>query len=248
MEWLLLLVCGATLAISAYTFHKVRKIHMASYAIHEAASQTQKETLALFAQMQAYDGLMRLLQLRAPLPPLRGWAASPDFLLIIAQHVVKNKPKVIVECSSGSSTLVLARCCELNGSGHVYSLEHDPHYGNITRERLAEQGLSAWATVIDAPLIMQEKVNQPWYDLAGLPADIGPIDMLVVDGPPLESADQARYPALPLLADRFTTGSAAFLDDANRAEEKKIVARWVLEQSLKNLEHPYCEKGCAKLS
>jgi hypothetical protein len=121
MEWFLLMVFGATLVICVYTFHKVRKIHLASYAIHEAATQTQKETLALFAQVQAYDGLMRLLQFRAPLPPLRGWAASPDFLLVIAQHALKHKPKVIVECSSGSSTLVLARCCELNGGGHVYS-------------------------------------------------------------------------------------------------------------------------------
>jgi predicted O-methyltransferase YrrM len=132
--------------------------------------------------------------------------------------------------------------------GRLYSLEHDPHYANITRERLAEQRLSAWVSVIDAPLIMQKMVNQPWYDLAGLPADIRSIDMLVVDGPPMDTADQARYPALPLLADRFSEGSVVFLDDANRVEEKKIVERWVLDQPLKKLEHPYCEKGCAKLS
>ncbi len=248
MDWLILATSLITLGVSALCLYKVRKIHIATYTMTQTGEQTRQETLTLYSQVQAYDGLMRLLDLPAPLPPLRGWAASPDFLYAIARHARRVQPAVIVECSSGSSTVTLARCCQLNGKGHVYSLEHEPYYARQTRAELQIQGLSEWATVVDAPLVKRDAVPQPWYDTLGLPASLkGRVDMLVIDGPPASTAPQARYPAVPVLWDSLSPEVHIFLDDADRPEEKEAVKRWVAAHGLKEAKIP-CEKGCTVLS
>jgi predicted O-methyltransferase YrrM len=247
MEWIILAVCGVTLAISAYSFHKVRKIHLASYEIAEKVSAVQRESGVLYSQLVAWHELNRLLEFRRPLPPLRGWAASPDFLLVIAEDALQRKPEVILECSSGSTTLTLARCCEINGNGHVFSLEHDQHYAEITRERLREQGLEDWATVVDAPLISYETLGgQRWYSLEALQVN-QPIDLLVIDGPPWNTAALARYPALPMLANRLSASAIIYLDDADRDEEKSTIKRWAEEMPSLNFKKLLCEKGCAAI-
>lgn len=245
MEWLILLFCVLTLAVSAYTFHKVRKIHLVTYEINTRTTEVHRESHVLYSQLVAWHELTRLLKFRRPLPPLRGWAASPDFLLIIAQDALRFKPAVIVECSSGSTTLTLARCCELNNRGHVFSLEHDEHYAAITRRSLHEQGLEQWATVIHAPLIRYDSLQaQLWYSLTDLQLS-QPIEMLVVDGPPWHTAPLARYPALPILAGRMTADSRIYLDDAERDEERETLKRWALENPSLIVDSIACEKGCA---
>lgn len=248
MHWLTLATSLLTLGVAALCLHKVRKIHLATYTLLPSSEQTRQETLALFAQFQAYDSLMRLLDFPEPLPPLRGWAASPGFLYTIARHTRRQQPLTLLECSSGSSTLTLARCCQLNGQGHVYSLEHDAYYAQQTRLELERQGLSTWATVVDAPLVTRSDVPQPWYDTAGLPATLkGKVDMLVIDGPPASTAPQARYPAVPVLRELLSPAAVIFLDDAARPDEKEAVRRWREAYGLKE-SNISCEKGCTVLT
>ena len=247
MDWILLTVSGLTLLISAYTFHKVRRIHLATFEIREEVQKTRRETDVLYSQLAAYDELNRLLKFRWPLPPLRGWAASPDFLLEIAKDALQRRPETIVECSSGSTTLTLARCCELNGNGHVYSLEHDPEYAAETRSRLREQGLEPWATVIDAPLVAYKQLGgQFWYSLDGLVIQ-KPIDLLVIDGPPWNTAPLARYPALPMFNQMLSPTVHIFLDDADREEETATLKRWKEESVKIEIKKISNEKGAACL-
>lgn len=244
MDYLLLILLLIVLLSQALLFYKVRKIHLLSFRLMDAANDTR----ALYHQLQAYDGLMRLTRPVAPLPLLRGWAASPDLLLVLARHVLKHKPQSILECSSGSSTLVMARCCQLNGRGHVYCLEHDEHFAGQTREGLAEQGLEEWATVIHAPLVPTGESGQPWYDLSHLPGIGNKFDMLVIDGPPATTSKLARYPALPQL-DRFLSpGARVFLDDAARSEEKQILQRWQQELPQYSQVTLPLDKGAAMLT
>ena len=167
MMWILSLNFLATvlaLAFIGLTFYKVRKIHLVTYSIDQ-------ESKSLYAQIQAFHSLDKLLQLQAPLPTLRGWAASPDFLLEIAKYTLEAKPQNTLECSSGCSTIVLARCMQINDKGHVYSLEHDTTYAAITRHELERQGLTEWATIIDAPLIdISSLPTHRWYSLDKLPS------------------------------------------------------------------------------
>lgn len=185
--------------------------------------------LRLYQQIEALSGLNALIHPKVPLPPLRGWASSPDFLLELARKVIAQKPTTIVECSCGASTLVSAYACQLIGSGHVYSLEHEPKFAQETRDRLKEAGLEQWASVIDAPLEMLDITGDafPWYALTALPKLS--IDLLVVDGPPGFLRPLARYPAGPVLIPHLTSGAYVLIDDASRPDEKKMFERWLSE-------------------
>jgi predicted O-methyltransferase YrrM len=200
-----------------------------------------------FQQMQSMHSLQLLLKLNYPLASVRGWAGSPDFLLQIAKASCKAKPSNVLECSSGTSTVVLARTMQINGAGHVYSLESDPEFAEKTREELHHQGLTDFATVIDAPLVAHSVHGEhfEWYSLDKLP----PLsfDMLVIDGPPAQLNSQARYPALPLLSKHLCAGALVYLDDAARGGEQKIVSRWCEEFPAIKAEHITAEKGLVKI-
>lgn len=228
-----------------YTFHKVRKIHLMTYGIKDQIENQTLELNNIYRQIQAYDALQRKLKFEEHLPPLRGWAASPDFLLTIAEHALNNKPEIIVECSSGASTITLAQCAKLNHRGHVYSLENDAFYAEKTRAFLKKHHLDDWATVLHTPLIEIED-NRKWYDLSNIP-EIQEIDMLVIDGPPAFICPDARYPALPKLMDKLKN-AIVFLDDANRPEEKRIIERWIEEFAIGNQMAHECEKGCVSFT
>lgn len=198
-----------------------------------------------FRQLEALYGVYLDLGLKKSLPPTRRWAASPDILKQLTTYALQARPKLIVECGSGVSTIVLARCAQLNGAGHVYTLEHLPEAAEQTRRNLRQHGLEEFVTVLEAPLRNYELGGQTWswYSTEGLPE--GGIDMLFVDGPPATTQSLARYPAGPLLLARMTPGAAAFLDDANRSEEKQIVERWAREFPTFRRGQLDCEKGCA---
>ncbi len=240
----LLLIC-ASLLLCAYTLHKVRLVHLLLYELRDLSRQ---QPANLYRQLEALQGLYRELGLEKSLPGTRGWAASPDFLMLLAQHARGRRPRLVIECSSGTSTVVLARCLQLNGGGKVYSLEHDPAYAAQTRAQLQRHGLSDWAEVLDAPLKPQHfgAESWPWYDLRALPPGLT-VDMLVIDGPPQATRAMARYPAGPALFGQLARGASVFLDDAERPQEQAVLKRWQHEFPTMKLSHPPCEKGCAVL-
>jgi len=175
------------------------------------------------------------------------WSAAADFLQLIVDHALTEKTETVVECSSGATTLMLARCCERNGRGKVFSLENGAEFAANTRAELVRFGLEPWAQVIDAPLIERniEARTFQWYALDRLPER--PIDMLVIDGPPGFLQRHSRYPALPLLFDRLAEGATVFLDDAARPDEQELVAAWL--RAYPALTHRYiaAERGCSIL-
>lgn len=178
------------------------------------------------------------------LSPTREWIASPDILIELVRHVHRAKPKRIVECGSGASTVAIARALQQNGGGHIHSLDHDAKFAEITRQRLAEAGLSDFATVITAPLREQRigERTSAWYDVPKLPD--GPYDMVVVDGPPETGGTEARYPAGPALVAKLAPGGIVFIDDTQRPDEQAIAAAWVRESPGLTLENrPWFDKG-----
>ena len=239
------LFIGASVLLCCYTLHKVRLIHL---LLHTVRDEARRDNGVLFRQLEALQGLYVELGLRRSLPGTRGWAASPDFLQELARHALDEQPQLVVECSSGTSTLVLARCMQMNGAGMVYSLEHDAAYARRTRRQLQRHGLDAWAVVLDAPLKAQDFADAtwPWYDTRKLPA-ADEIDMLVIDGPPQATRALARYPAGPALFPRLAPGAAVFVDDALRRDEQAILERWAAEFPEMEQSHLACEKGAALL-
>jgi hypothetical protein len=226
--------------------HKLRRIHIKTIEAGGELRHIRAETEQVFIQIQALLSLERRLSLPRPLPPLRGWAASPDILLRLADHVLEHSVSCVLECSSGSSTLVIARCLQLRGHGHVYSLEHEPRFAQQTRERLRQFGLEQWATVLDAPLRDQPQ-GAPWYALDALPEHLPPVDLLVIDGPPASTGTHARYPALPRLIGRLAPECSIWLDDAGRDDELQVLKRWRDEFPEWKQEQFACEKGLCVL-
>lgn len=220
---------------------KVRKIHLWSYTVE---SNIINKTENVLSQIEALLGLYADLELDKSLPKTRGWAGSPDFLWYITRLTQKEKPYVVLECSSGVSTVVLAKSLKLIGCGHVYSLDHDPVFSEKTRDELRRHGLSDWATVIDAPLVGHEINGKKWmwYSLDGLPKNLS-VDLLVIDGPPTSVGYLARYPAGDLLFKFLKENATIVLDDANRVDEKKIREMWAKEFSISEVEVGPCEKG-----
>ena len=203
----------------------------------------------VIAQVEALLMLYAELNPGRGLPTTRHWAASPDFLRTIATHFHQHQPAVVLECSSGISTLVLAYCVRRQGAGHVYSLEHEAVYAQRTRDLLQSHDLNNWATVIHAelkPVTLGDWVGR-WYDVARLPSPLV-ADLLVVDGPPESTGYLARYPAMPLLHAHLSKGATVFIDDANRLDEQITVGRWLDEFSdLAAIDPVVTEKGCAVL-
>lgn len=236
------------IALSAYTFYKVRRVHLMQYDLQNQYQRFPDTLNLTYQQLQAFTVLDRRLNLTYALPPLRGWAASPDFLLLLAEHVHRQQPEVMVECSSGASTVVMAQCAKQNSKGHVFSLEHDVHYAEKTRQELIKQGLQEWATVIDAPLqdyLFAEQTYR-WYMLN---SDIKSkkIDMLIIDGPPTHLNHCARYPVGPLLLPLLNKNAVVFLDDADRSDEQEIIKNWLAEFPGLHAEKHICEKGAVSL-
>lgn len=194
-----------------------------------------------------YRSVRDRLLLHKALPVTPDWSAAPDFLHRIIDHCLENRPSRLLECSSGLTTLALARCCQLNKHGHVYSLEHGAEFAAASCAALAEYGLEKYATVLHAPLedVNLHAARYSWYSMRQLPA--GSFDMLVIDGPPGFLHRHSRYPALPLLYKHLADDCIVLLDDAARQDEKEIVALWLDE--FPSLEHEYIdlERGCSIL-
>lgn len=198
------------------------------------------------------EGLMALYARAGGLPSFprsRNWAASPDMLHGLVNLVQVRRPQIVIECSSGLSTLVLANEMRRMGRGKVISLEHEGYYADATRAMLKAHGLEDWAQVLHAPL-REVKINDwtgSWYDTSVLP-DGERAQLLVVDGPPSTTSPLARYPALPMLVSRLAPGAVVVADDADRTDERTMVERWIRDQpGLKRLAMPSCEKGCVAL-
>lgn len=194
-----------------------------------------------------YHAVRNRLQLQQALPVTPDWSAAPDFLQRIIDHCLGHKPSIVLECGSGLTTLVLARCCQMHNHGQVYSLENGPAFAAATRAVLAAFGLEQHATVVDAPLeaVSLQGAGYNWYGRRTLPA--GSIDMLVIDGPPGFLQRHSRYPALPLLHGQLAADATVFLDDAARGDEQEIVAMWL--DAFPCFEHQYLalERGCSIL-
>ncbi|MGH8793029.1 MAG: class I SAM-dependent methyltransferase [Stackebrandtia sp.] len=195
--------------------------------LREELDGVRAEASRRFAQTDYLIGLYYDLRPKSALPATGGWAASADLLRCLYDTVRDEGRSRIVECGSGVSTLVMAYALRELGGGKITSLDHDADFAAQTRRMLEQHELQQWAEVRHAPLTKLELDDEIWlwYELAEVPD--GPFDMLVIDGPPRATRDQARYPALPLLYDRLGDDAVVVLDDHIRPDERAAAARWI---------------------
>jgi predicted O-methyltransferase YrrM len=211
-----------------------------------SAQQASGENL--YKQLEALISITATLPLRAPLPPMRGWAISPDFGVLLISEVFRKKPRRVLELGSGVSTLLTAYSLEKNGLGRVVSFDHDLNYCEKSRAKISAHQLANIAEIVHAPLkeVQLKQGNWHWYDTAHLDCDFK-IDLLVIDGPPGQIQNISRYPALPLLHEYFSDDIVILLDDAGRSDEKTIVEMWTREFPGFEQENIRAEKGAVVL-
>jgi hypothetical protein len=159
------------------------------------------------------------------------WSADSVLVHNAVRLLVENRPGLVLECGSGSSTVVVARCLRILGRGRVISLEHDPVLACRTRELLRLHGVDHLVTVVTAPLTDREANARMlrWYGPEYEPFLTDPIDLILVDGPPGPSGPRARYPALPLLDHHLAPDCWILLDDGDRKDEREIAHTWARE-------------------
>lgn len=194
----------------------------------------------------AYHPLQQQYDLSDGLPYTPNWSAAADFLALIHQAVLEQQPRMVMECGSGLTTLILAHALAASGhGGRLVSWEQEPLYAERSRQALRHYRLEGVATVADTPLTTYWLEEKPWlwYDYhAALPAE--PMDLLIIDGPPQSIQRHARLPALPLLYGQLAAGAHLYLDDADRPDEREVVARWQMLYPALVWESLPLERGC----
>ncbi|MEU3016666.1 class I SAM-dependent methyltransferase [Nocardiopsis sp. NPDC007018] len=206
-----------------------------------------------YEQQVAWAELRAYLDAAPFMPPLRGWAASPDVLRLLVRLIDRHRPELVVECGSGASSVWLGYALRRAGTGRLVAIEHEERYADLSRDLVAAHGLDDLVEVRYAPLTEAEPdlagqasdgpdESRPlWYDLSRLD-DLDRVGLLFVDGPPQATGAQARYPAVPALLPRLTDDAVVVLDDADRPDERALGERWVREFGLLRAEEPL-EKG-----
>jgi hypothetical protein len=180
-------------------------------------------------RIEAAISLNTVLRPRLLLPPFGGSALEADTAHELVLLIMERRPKMIIECGSGLSTLIAAYALEKIGCGHIVSLDQSAQWAAITRQKLEEHDLSRYVSVVYAPLspiVLPNKSTVMWYATESLNS-YSNIDFLIIDGPTVWSGPEARYPALPFLWNKLANDAVIFVDDSNRVEERVMVTDWL---------------------
>ena len=239
-----LLILAIAVQLESY-YRTQQVIYQQDEKIFDLLRQNSAQRRQDYRQIEALFSIFSLLKLNHPLPSMREWAISPDLAALIISLVHERQPKLVVEASSGISTLMVAYCLQQIGEGSVIALEHEAQYADASRDQVSRHGLQNIAKVIHAPLVPVTIADQTWqwYDIAPHQAILQPIDLLIIDGPPGDLQHQSRYPALPMLFDALSADAVIVLDDGDRADEQAIVARWQQDFPGIQIERIANEKG-----
>lgn len=222
-----------------------KRIRATSETIHRVSDRTQRR---LYSQIEALIGLYRDLDGLPTLPPLRNWALSPDTARELHALIATFAPRHAVECGSGASTVLLGHLRLAGRVEQVTSIDHEPVYFELTRQRLRSAGLLEAVDLRFSPIVdrVVEDQPMPWYDIDA--PDLEPIDLLIVDGPPGSAGPRARYPAVPLLVERMRPGCLVVVDDYDRDDEQTMVDLWRERYGLELIELNHAvEKSMAVL-
>lgn len=198
-------------------------------------------------QTQALINLFGILPVERPVPLMGGWAASPDVMVLLLTELLEGRPRLVVECGSGVSTLWFALAIRHYGLDcRVVALEHDERFAAVTRASLMAHGVAQHADVRHAALVDTGIAGHdtPWYDASAL-ADLEDIGLLFVDGPPEATGPDVRYPAVPMLKDRFAARVTVVLDDLVRESEQAAARAWKAQLPDFEFERVTLDKGAA---
>ena len=245
MEYIQTLLLLTSCAGIFYCVRMLRALHTkvstSTSKITNSLNEQKKQNLHAYRQLEAFHQLISLLKFTAPIPPTRGWVASPDLLLAMTDIIRTHKPRLVVELGSGVSTLVIAKA----GAKKLISIDNSDEFAAKTRTLLKEHGVRG-VEVRVAPLIPHAS-GVDWYDTSKL-GNIKGIDLLFIDGPPGSNSRDARKPALQELLERMSPRDVIIMDDVNRPAERELAEAFAKALPSHVMTFHQHEKGTAVIS
>lgn len=193
--------------------------------------RAQKKLKAALSSLVNIISILPQLDIRGVIPPFphQGFEITGEEAVFFFHLIRRQRPKLIMELGSGSSTVLFAAALRANGSGRVISIEHDAAHIKHTRALLEQAELSDRVHLVSAPLteITLNGRTFQWYDLGSLLRSLTDrIDLLFVDGPPGKVQSLSRFPALPILLPHLSPRATVVVDDGAREDEVKMVELW----------------------
>jgi predicted O-methyltransferase YrrM len=183
------------------------------------------------------------------LKPMRRWALSPDAMALLLADLQERHAPRVVEFGAGQSTVIFASWLKHHG-GRLTSFEHDAAYAATIQRQLEACGLSG-----QVDMRVLELVDHPADgDIAAsrsyaLPdGREQPIDLALIDGPPYWAGTGTRYHPLKWAFERLAAGGAAYLDDAARVPEQRVVRRLRAAFPDAAVEELQAEKGLVRIT
>lgn len=210
--------------------------------LRKLSKEIERKSQENYRQSEFYAQLLRLLDLKSPIPSTRSWAASPDLLLTLLAHARTSNPKIIVDLGSGVSTLVLAKSAP---GATVISIDNSAEYAAKT-EKLLESHEVTNVDLRVAPLAPHHS-GVDWYDTSAI-KDISDIDFLFIDGPPGSKNLKARHPAIEEFIKRLKPRAIIVIDDVSRDGERAMAEEFAELLPTHTLEFLPHEKGTAVLT
>lgn len=216
---------------------------------NDLTSLIKKHDYIGYRQIESLLKITKLIPNFTAIPPLRGWAISPDVALHLYNYVIEHKPKVILEFGSGASTFIFSEAIKKNGFGKVISVDHTEKYSRECFESLDKVGLSSNVEFIIAPLTewaghhLDNENQSYWYNSLEINIQDS-IDLVFIDGPPGIQCKYSRYPAMEFIFPYLNSDFKILLDDSDRVDEQEIIDNWVDKFDLECEQLKY-EKGLA---
>ncbi len=181
-----------------------------------------------FVQQQIWTDMVSRLHTRLPITPLREGAASPDLIALLYTAIHTRKPKLMLECGSGVSTLILGYILQgLDQGAKLISLEHDAEWHKKVSDWVKLHQLQDTVTILHAPLQTTQLSHDQllWYDTSALGSHTHnqKIDLVFVDGPPTWLHPRARTGIASIIEQYFAPQFQMIFDDALRPRDKQTV-------------------------
>jgi predicted O-methyltransferase YrrM len=157
------------------------------------------------------------------LPHTGSWKADVGLLTFLADHILMNKPRVVVEFSAGASTLIIAKALEQAGVADPVFISFEQHedFCRKTTAWLEEFGLKS--DIRHAPL-QPSPGGWPGLFYAHGPLPDG-IQLMLIDGPHWAIHPFTRGAAGTTFG-QIAPGGTVMLDDAARPGERIVARRW----------------------
>jgi predicted O-methyltransferase YrrM len=156
------------------------------------------------------------------------WSLDAQTIVLLWGILHREKPRLVVECGAGISTLVLARYAAVASSEgvpcYIVSLEQDFETTQSIRLRLSSVNLDPFVQVVHSPLDPNGNYSLHCFEkvLARLPRRS--IDFVMIDGP--AGVTGCRLGTLPALRGHCAEDAKWVLDDAFRDGEMRILNQW----------------------